>query len=84
MRDYGGDGYNFAAVAPAIAAALTDGGVMCWHTNDRIVDGGYTGSSFDAALWFMREGGLRLHEPHYLLQRGQPWGNGAQSLLSEL
>ena len=57
MREYGGHGYEFERVAPAIAAALAEGGVMCWHTNDMVEDGGYSGASFDAALWFMREGG---------------------------
>ena len=35
---------------------------MCWHTNDMVVDGSYSGSSFDAALFFMRQCGLRLHD----------------------
>ena len=62
IREYGGQGFDFQRCAAAIAAALTEGGVMCWHTNDMVENGGYTGSSFDAALWFMREGGLRLHD----------------------
>ena len=62
IRGFGGHEYRFERVAPAIADALAPGGVMAWHTNDMIQDGGYSGSSFDACLWFMRQGGLRLHD----------------------
>ena len=62
IRDYGGQRYDFESCAAPIANALADGGVMCWHTNDMVIDGGYSGSSFDAALWFMREAGLRMHD----------------------
>ena len=34
IRAYGGQEFDFAAVAPVIVDALTEGGVMCWHTND--------------------------------------------------
>ena len=61
MRDYGGDGFDFAAVAPAIADSLADGGVMAWHCNDKVVDGGYSGRSLRQALAF-QELGLRMHD----------------------
>ena len=62
MREYGGQDCDFESCAAPIANALTDGGVMRWNTNDMVVDGGYSGSGFDAALWFMREAGLRLYD----------------------
>ena len=62
LRDYGGHAYDFERVAPAIAAALTEGGVMCWHTNDMVVDGGYTNTSLKSAVHFCDELGLRMHD----------------------
>lgn len=76
MREYGGHGYCFESVAPAIADALADGGVMCWHTNDMVEDGGYSGASFDAALWFMREGGLRLYDRIIAVKSAMPIRGG--------
>ena len=62
IREYGGSGYDFYRCAPAIAAALAPGGVMCWHTNDAVKDGGYTNSSLRAALYFCDELGLTMND----------------------
>ena len=63
IRTFGdNDGYDFYQIGMAIADSLAEGGVMCWHTNDQVVDGGYTGTSLRQALWFMDKGGLRLHD----------------------
>lgn len=62
LRSFGGHGWDFYSVAPAIADSLVDGGVMCWQTDDEVVDGSYSGESFRTALWFMDEAGLRLHD----------------------
>ena len=53
MREYGGEGYDFERCASPIAASLVEGGIMAWHTNDMIVDGGYSGNSLRArsTLW---------------------------------
>lgn len=45
-RDYGGHGFDFAAVAPPIAAAVADSGAMAWverghHSERRARQRGY-------------------------------------------
>lgn len=70
IREYGGHGYDFYRCAGAIASAVKAGGVIAWHTNDAIVEGSYTGSSFRAALHFMDELGLRLHDRIFLHKDG--------------
>ena len=42
------------------------------HTNDMVVNGGHSGASFDAALWFMREGGLRLYDRIIAVKSAMP------------
>ena len=63
LRSYGGgiDAWDFAAIAPPLAASLADGGVLVWVVADAIVDGSETGSSFRQALAFM-DMGLNLHQ----------------------
>ena len=63
LRSYGGgiDAWDFAAIAPPLAASLADGGVLVWVVADAIVDGSETGSSFRQALAFM-DLGLNLHQ----------------------
>ena len=60
IREYGGQGFDFQRCAPPIAAALADGGVMCWHTNDAVVDGSYTGSSLNGVRYAHRYANDRL------------------------
>ena len=62
IRAFGGHTWDFKRVAPAIAGSLAEGAVLCWQTNDQVLGGGYTGESFECCLWFMREGGLLLHQ----------------------
>ena len=64
IRDYEGASaaYDFHRCAAPIAAALTDGGVMAWHTNDGVVNGGYTNTSLKAALHFCEDLGLVMHD----------------------
>lgn len=62
LRSFGGHKWDFYSAAPAIAGVLAPGGVLCWQTNDQIQDGGYSGESFETALWFMKQAGLRLHD----------------------
>ena len=61
LRNYGGHGFDFDAVADACVDALKPGGVIVWVIADATIDGSETGTSFRQALGFM-ERGLRLHD----------------------
>ena len=62
MRGYGGEVECRPAVAAQIVNSLREGGVICWHVNDQVIEGGYSGSSFRQCLHFMDEHGLLLHD----------------------
>ena len=61
LRDYGGHGFDWRAVADAIVPALAEGGVLVWVVADQTIDGSESGESFRQALYFM-DHGLRLHD----------------------
>lgn len=65
LRKYGGNcGWNFEKFkmcAYEMFRVLKDGGVIVWNVNDRIENGGKTGSSFRQCLFFM-EMGLKLND----------------------
>ena len=62
IRSFGGHEWDFGRIAPVIADSLAEGGVMCWHTNDMVVNGGYTNSSLKAAIAFCDDYGLTMHD----------------------
>ena len=61
LRVYGGHTFRFDDVAAAIVAALKPGGVLVWITNDAIVGGALSGTSFQQALDF-KSLGLVWHQ----------------------
>ena len=81
VRDYGGHDFDFGAVAPPIAGAVVDGGVMCWVERDTIVDGARTGADMAHCLAFM-ELGLSLHDT-MIYQAKPPRALGRDRYLSE-
>ncbi|QDU94131.1 DNA-methyltransferase [Lignipirellula cremea] len=60
IRDYGGQSFYFKPMARELWRATMPGGVVCWHVNDQIVDGGETGDSYRQCIYFI-ELGFRLH-----------------------
>lgn len=61
LRDYGGDRFDFEAVADALVGIIPDGGIMAWVVGDGIVDGGESLTSFKQGLSFQARG-LRVHQ----------------------
>ena len=62
LREYGGDYWNFEAIADQLVRVLKPGGVIVWVVADQTIDGSETGTSMRQALYFMDELGLNLHD----------------------
>ena len=69
LREYGGEGFDYAPVADAIVTALAPGGVLIWVVADETVGGSESGESMRQALGFM-ERGLLLHDTMIYRRRG--------------
>ena len=69
LRDYGGHGFEFEAMAGACVAALAPGGVIVWVVADETIDGSETGKSYRQVLSFM-DRGLLLHDTMIYLKSG--------------
>lgn len=67
LRDYHNpDGWTFEKfkeVAQGISRVLRPGGIAVWITNDGVVNGGYTLTSFRHALYFIDNCALLMHQP---------------------
>ena len=61
LRKYGGNEFDFGAMADAIVDVMPDSGVLVWVVGDSTVNGSETGTSFRQALSFMGRG-LKLHD----------------------
>ena len=61
LRLYGGQHFDFDAVADACVASLAANGVLVWVVGDATVHGSETGTSFRQALGFLSRG-LLLHD----------------------
>lgn len=63
LRDYGGNStFSLARCSGAIVGAVKEGGTICWHVGDQVVDGGYLLGIERAAIRFVDEEGLLLHD----------------------
>ena len=70
LRDYGGHGFDFEAMASACVAALAPGGVLVWVVGDSTVDGSELGTPYRQALWFLDHGDVLLHDTMIYRKRG--------------
>ena len=61
LRIYGGQGFDFLAIAPLAVGILEDGSVLVWVVGDSSSNGSESGTSFSQALEFKRLG-LSLHD----------------------
>ncbi len=59
---YHGFSFDFEAIATEMARALKEGGRIVWVVADQIVDGSLTGTSFEQALYFKNNLGLKFSE----------------------
>lgn len=62
LREYGGDYWNFEAIADQLERVLKPGGVIVWVVADQTINGSETGSSMRQALYLKDECGLNLHD----------------------
>lgn len=60
IRDYGGHPFSFKSMARELWRIIMPGGVVCWHTQDQIIDGAESGESIRQCLYFL-DLGFRLH-----------------------
>lgn len=60
IRDYGGHPFYFKSMARELWRIIMPGGVVCWHTQDQIIDGAESGESIRQCLYFL-DLGFRLH-----------------------
>ena len=70
LRDYGGHGFDFEAMAQACVAALAPGGVIVWVVGDVTIDGSELGTPYRQALWFLDHGDVLLHDTMIYRKRG--------------
>lgn len=61
IREYGGHPFYFEPMARELWRVIMPGGVVCWHIQEQIVDGGESGDSARQRLLFQQLG-FRLHQ----------------------
>lgn len=60
VRDYGGHEFHFKPMAHQLWRVIAEGGIVCWHVQDQMVEGAETGASIRQAAYFL-DLGFRLH-----------------------
>ena len=69
MREYGGHGWDFPAVAKELYRITMTGGVLVWVVQEQIVDGSESGDSSRQRLHFM-DLGFRCHQTLLMVRPG--------------
>jgi len=60
VRDYGGHEFHYKPMARELWRVVKEGGVLCWHVQDQMIDGAETGASIRQAAYFL-DLGFQLH-----------------------
>ena len=66
LRDYGGHRFDFQEIAKQLWRVTKPGGVVCWHTQDQILEGSES-CSLDKHSLFFRQLGFRLYQRIYVV-----------------
>lgn len=60
VRDYGGHEFHFKPMAREMWRVVKEGGVICWHVQDQMVNGAESGENIRQASYFL-DLGFQLH-----------------------
>lgn len=72
LRQYGGQPFDFEAVARELWRVTAPGGVVAWVVQDEIVDGSETGTTCRQQLFFQSLG-FRVHNRIVMVNPGTRW-----------